>query len=265
MARVYAVANQKGGTGKTTTTVNLAAACAALGYRTLLIDLDPQANATYALTEQLLFPITSYQVMTDDIALLGAIHHSRTPNFDFVASDIDLAAAEIELTPAIGSQTILATKLQQEALRYRYVFIDCPPSLGLLTINALAAAHEVIIPVSASAFALKGLERLLDTITKVRTRLGRSDLAIGGVALTFWDRTNVARDVHHILQRHFGDLLFRSLVPKTVKLEEANARHQTIFEYAPSSSGAEAYRCLAEELLTRAVGRLSHNQIAVAT
>lgn len=263
MSRVYAIANQKGGTGKTTTAVNLAAALALRGQHTLLIDMDPQANATYALSSSNEFPWTTYQVLSDDITLRGAIVRSHVPNLDFIPSDIDLAAVEVELATVIGSQTILANKLRQENLNYKYIIIDCPPSLGLLTINALAAAHEVIIPVSASAFALKGLERLLETINKVRTRLGRGDLEIGGIVITFWERTNVSKDVQQILTNHFGSKVFESITPKTVKLEEANARHLTIFNYEPNCAAALAYRQLAVEILAGRRTTVPHNQITV--
>jgi len=265
VAQVISVSNQKGGTGKTTTAVNLAAGLALRGQRTLLIDLDPQGNATYALTCVSEFNVTAYDLLVNDRPVRSAILRSRQPDLDLIPADIDLAGAEIELVSAIGSQTLLGSKLRSERLPYNYIVIDCPPSLGLLTINALAATHEVIIPVSLSAFALKGLERLLETITKVRTRLGRTDLAIGGVLVTFWERTNVARDVYNLLRENFGDKLFTTPIPKSVKLEEANARHMSIFEYDAGSPGALAYACVVDEILAGNGRDESHKPIIETT
>ena len=249
--RVVAIANQKGGVGKTTTAVNLAAGMALAGKRVLLIDMDPQANATFATLGPQTYVPNSYNLLVERIELSEVIRQGRIAGLSVVPSDIDLAGAEVELITTIGGQTVLAGKMGGLASRFDYVILDTPPSLGFLTINALAASDVVLVPVSASIFALKGIDRLLDTVEKVRSRLGRSHLRIGGLLLTMWERTNVARDAQELLRHHFGDVLFDTVIPKNVKLEEAHSRHLSVFEYDPISTGAQAYSRLVEEVCER--------------
>ncbi|MBI3979747.1 MAG: ParA family protein [Chloroflexi bacterium] len=249
--QVWSVANQKGGVGKTTTAVNLAAGLALLGKRTLLVDLDPQANATFAALGNQDYSPNSYHLLADRTRLAEAVRPGRIPNLSVVPSDIDLAGAEVELISAIGGQTILAGKVEAVAGQFDYVVVDTPPSLGLLTINALSASDRVLVPVSASVFALKGIGRLTDTIEKVRSRLGRPELEIGGVLVTLWERTNVARDTLGLLREHFGSRICETVVPKNIRLEEAHSRHLSIFEYDDESAGANAYRRLVEEVVAR--------------
>jgi chromosome partitioning protein len=252
--RKIAVANQKGGVAKTTTAVNLAAGLALQGYKTLLIDMDPQANATFALMGIKEQRASVYDLLINDVPLDDTIHAIEpVAGLDLVPSNIDLAGAEVELISRVGGQTRLRTKLTEAApdLDYRYIIIDAPPSLGFLTINALAAADEVLIPVSASVFALNGIAMLENTIAQVRRELNCPTLRIAGVLLTLFDNTNVARDVLAETRGYFGDAVFSTVIPKNVKLEEAHSRVESIFTYAGESKGAEAYRELVLEVLSR--------------
>jgi chromosome partitioning protein len=216
--------------------VNLAAGMALAGKRVLLIDMDPQANATFATLGYEAFTPNSYGLLVDKMRTEDVTRAGRLNGLYVVPSDIDLAGAEVELITAIGGQTALASKLVGMASRYDYVIIDTPPSLGFLTINALAASDSVLVPVSASIFALPGIDRLQDTVEKVRSRLGRPDLRIGGILLTMWERTNVARDAQDLLREHFGEVLLETLIPKNIKLEEAHSRHLSVFEYDSTCS-----------------------------
>lgn len=248
----YAVANQKGGVGKTTTAVNLAVGLGRAGKQTLLIDMDPQANATFSLLGPTEPPSTTYDLLLRRTAMKDIVHNDVQPHLDLLPSSIDLAGAEVELLSMIGGQQALAARLDPAYLeRYEFVIIDAPPSLGLLTINSLAAADRVLVPVSASVFALKGIEQLEATIEQVQTNLHRSRLAIGGVLVTLYDHTNVAADVLEAVRARFGELVYRTVIPKNIKLEEAHSRKQSIFSYAPTATGAVAYQELVEEVLDR--------------
>ena len=251
--RRIVIANQKGGVAKTTTAVNLATGLGSVGQQTLLIDMDPQANATFAVLGDEPEGDSAYDLIIHGAPLSKVIRRTNRPNLDIVSSNIDLAAAEVELISKVGGQTRLRSKLNEldKQLHYDFVIIDAPPSLGFLTINALAAAEEVIIPVPSSVFALKGIQRLEDTITSVRSDLGCPMLHISGVLLTVYENTNVARDVRAAVQQRFGDVVFRATIPKTIKFEESHGRALSIYEYAPEHAAASAYSALVQEVLHR--------------
>jgi chromosome partitioning protein len=245
---IFAIANQKGGVGKTTTAVNLATGLAIKGQHVLLIDLDPQANATYALVGAKELSSTVYDLLLDAKAFAGVRQSTPQEGLDLLPADIDLAGAEVDLLSAIGGQTRLRAALSK-APPYDYVLIDTPPSLGLLTINALAAADAVLIPVSVSLFALKGLAQLSETITKVRDGLNQPELRILGILPTLCDHTRAAREVLETLRAHFGPELLATTIPRNVTVEEAHGRGTSLYEYAPQAKGALAYERLVKEVL----------------
>lgn len=247
--RIITFANQKGGVAKTTSAVNIAYGLAARDHHVLLIDADPQANATYATVGAVELLYTIYDLLINDMALAGVTIPTRHERLQLVPSSIDLAGAEVELLSETGGQTLLRTKLRQAP--YDYIVIDAPPSLGLLCVNCLAAANEVLIPVAVGVFALKGLAQLEATIEKVRSRLDRPDLKIGGVFVTMSDSTNVARDVTEGIKERYGDLAFNTVIPRSVRTEEAHSRTLSVFEHAPGSAGAIAYDQLIEEIINR--------------
>jgi chromosome partitioning protein len=247
---ILALANQKGGVGKTTTAVNLAACLAEAGGRTLVVDLDPQANATSGLGERA-NGTSSYDLL-DGASLDEAAHATRFPNLDLVPSRPELAGAAVEVSRKEDGESFLAASLEPARERYEYVFVDCPPSLGPLTVNGLAAADRVLVPVQCEYYALEGLAQLLHSIDLVRTRLNPR-LAVAGMLLTMVDgRTRLAADVAAEVRRHFGALVFDAVVPRSVRLAEAPSHGLPITSYDPASAGADAYFRVASELVDRA-------------
>ena len=246
---VYAVANQKGGVGKTTTAVNLAACLAEAGERTLVVDLDPQGNATSGLGEPA-EDATSYDLL-DGAPLEEVVHATRFSNLDLVPAKPALAGAVVELSRLPDGEMPLAEALRGARERYSFVFLDCPPSLGPLTVNALAAADRVIVPVQCEYYALEGLTQLLHSIELVRARLNPR-LSLAGMLLTMVDtRTRLAHDVASEVRRAFGELVFDAVVPRTVRLAEAPGFGLPITAYDRASTGAEAYFRVAGELIGR--------------
>ncbi len=252
-ARVVAMCNQKGGVGKTTSTINLGAALAEYGRRVLLVDLDPQG----ALSAGLGVPAheldrTIYNLMLEPAtAVTDVLVPTRIEGVDLIPANIDLSAAEVQLINEVGREQTLARALRPLLHSYDYVLIDCQPSLGLLTVNALACAHEVIMPLAAEFFSLRGVALLVDTVDKVQARIN-PDLTIGGVLVTMFDgRTVHAREVVAMLVERFGDQVFDTVISRTVKFPETTVAGEPITSYAPASAAAEAYRALAREVIAR--------------
>ena len=251
-ARIYCIANQKGGVAKTTTAVNLAAYLAAAGWRVLVVDLDPQANATTCLGVDPRAVTTSvYDVLISGQTAEQALTLTSHVGLHLLPATQDLAGAEVEMVQMIGRERLLARGLEPLRGRYDFIFVDDPPSLGLLTINGLTAAAGVVIPVQCEYLALEGLSHLLRTIQQVHDVLnGR--LAVAGVVLTMYDgRTNLGQQVVQEVRKYFPKETFRTVIPRNVRLSEAPSYGQTILSYAPGSAGAQAYRALAAEFLER--------------
>jgi chromosome partitioning protein len=248
-ARVYAVANQKGGVGKTTTAVNVGACLAEAGERVLLIDLDPQANASSGLGMRA--NGSSTHDLLDGVPLSSLAHPTPFPNLDLVAAKRDLATAAVELAARDGGERYLADALSEGLDPYSFVFLDCPPSFGPLTVNALVAADRAIVPVQAEYYALEGLSQLLGTVNLVKARLNPG-LAVAGILLTMADaRTRLSAEVEAELRRHFGDLVFTTTVPRSVRLAEAPSHGLPAIAYDRRSAGAQAYWKVAMELVER--------------
>lgn len=250
--KVVAVANQKGGVGKTTTSVNMAACLAAEGFRVLLIDLDPQGNATSGLgIERQDCKQSIYDALVEDEPVADLLLRTATEGLDLVASTTDLAGAEIELVNHPRREFRLRRALEEFDAEYDYVILDCPPSLGLLTLNGLAAANTVLVPIQTEYYALEGLGHLLQTIELIHEHLNPA-LSLEGILLTMYDgRTNLSEQVATEVSTHFGELVFETIIPRNVRLGEAPSYGMPITEYANTSRGARSYRDFAREFLKR--------------
>jgi chromosome partitioning protein len=250
-AMIYAVANQKGGVGKTTSAVNLAACLADTGAKVLLIDLDPQANASSGLGFREVEGPTVVDVVLDGAPMRSAILATRIPQLDIVPSSPDLSGAAIELPQREGREYILTQAIAEVVPAYEYIFIDCPPSLDLLAINAFAAADRMIIPVQCEYYALEGLSRLMETIRGVRNHLNPG-LGLAGLLLTMHDiRTRVSTDVVTEVRRHFPDSVFATVIPRNVRITEAPSYGEPVTRYDPQCAGAQAYIAAAQEVIAR--------------
>lgn len=251
-ARIYCLANQKGGVAKTTTAVNLGAYLAQAGRRVLLVDTDPQGNATTSLgVDPRGLAVSLYQVLIEKLPIQQALTLTERVGLDLIPASTDLAGAEVEMARMMARERLLSRALQPLLPAYDYILIDDPPSLGLLTVNGLTAAHGVLIPVQCEYLALEGLSLLLGTIQQVREVLNER-LVLSGVLLTMYDgRTNLGQQVVEEVQNYFPDKVFRTIIPRNVRLSEAPSYGQTILSYAPGSPGALAYQALAEEFLRR--------------
>lgn len=251
MGTVFAVANQKGGVGKTTTAVNLAACVAEAGYDTLLVDIDPQANATIALGVGKDLPRTVYDALLGEVALSDVVVATALERLSVAPAGPDLAGATVELPRTSGSETRLRELLEGVRESYVYTLLDCPPSLGPLTVNALVAADRVIVPVQAEYLALDGLAGLLDTLSLVQRELNPR-LTISGMVVTMYDgRTRLAQDVEREIRAHFPELVFDTVIPRNIRIGEAPSFGKPVIHHDPHCSGADAYFELAKEVAAR--------------
>ena len=250
MVRVIAVANQKGGVGKTTTSVNLSACLAAQGRSVLLLDIDPQGNATSGVgVEKKNIKVCIYDALINEVPLKNIVIPAVLKNLDLIPATIQLAGAEIELVPTMSREVRLRRVLEEVRDRYDYIIIDCPPSLGLLTINALTAADTVLVPIQCEYYALEGLSQLNNTVKLVQKHLNTA-LRYEGVVLTMFDsRTNLANQVADEVHRYFGNKVFKTVIPRNVRLSEAPSYGQPIIVYDERSKGAETYIELAKEVM----------------
>lgn len=253
MTNIISIVNQKGGVGKTTTTVNLSAYLAQHGEKVLVIDLDPQGNATsgYGFDKNLL-ETSVYDLLVNDTPISDVIQSTNREKIDMCPTNINLAGAEVELVSAMSRETILKRAVETISENYDFILIDCPPSLGLLTLNALAASTDVIVPIQGEYYALEGLTQLIDTINLVRKHLNPT-IGIFGVVITMFDgRTQLTRQVTEEVRKYFGEKVFNTVIPRNIRLAEAPSYGKTIVEYDPKSRGGHAYNDLAIEVIARA-------------
>ncbi len=251
MGTILAVANQKGGVGKTTTAINLGAALAAFERKVLLVDGDPQGNATRGLGEKA-GPQNLYHALSGDCTLESVARATVFPNLDLVPADRDLVGVEVEFVGNPGWEQRLKNALESVVGRYDYILLDCPPSLGHLTVGALSAADGVVVPLQCEYFALEGVSELVSTVRRVQSGLNPR-LTITGILLTMYDdRTNLSRDIVDEIRRHFGDKVFKTIVPRNVRLAEAPSHGKPVIQYDIKCRGAEAYLALGREILGRA-------------
>lgn len=250
MSKIIAIANQKGGVGKTTTNVNVSACLAVLGKKVLTIDIDPQGNTSSGLgIDKNHIEKSIYDVLINGISPKEAIVHTAVANLDIIVSNIQLAGAEVELVPMMSRETILKRALDEIKDDYDYIFIDCPPSLGLITINALTASNKLLVPIQCEYYALEGLTQLVNTVKLVQRNLNPS-LEIEGVVLTMFDaRTNLSIQVVSEVKKYFRNKVYTTIIPRNVRLGEAPSHGVPIIVYDPKCAGAEAYSDLAMEIL----------------
>lgn len=252
MAKIIAIANQKGGVGKTTTTINLAACLAKKKKRTLILDFDPQGNTSTGLgVDKKALPYSSYDLLIGRVSIEDVIVPNVLENLDLIPANMELAGAEVELVGMVAREHTLKNAVQKAEKDYDYILLDCPPSLGLLTLNALTAANSVLVPIQCEYFALEGLSQLVNTIHVVKTRLN-PELEIEGVLLTMYDgRTNLANQVLSEVHKFFKNKVYRTVIPRSIRLGEAPSYGQSIIAYAPNSSASKAYQSFADEFLKR--------------
>ncbi|EGL83647.1 Cobyrinic acid ac-diamide synthase [Caldalkalibacillus thermarum TA2.A1] len=251
MGKIIAIANQKGGVGKTTSSINLGACLATLGQKVLLIDIDPQGNTTSGIgIDKADIQYCIYDVLINDVHPQEVIQHTSIENLHIIPATIQLAGAEIELVPTISREIRLKKALQLVRDNYDFILIDCPPSLGILTINSLTAADSVLIPIQCEYYALEGLSQLLNTIRLVQKHLNKN-LTIEGVLLTMLDaRTNLGIQVIEEVKKYFKEKVYQTVIPRNVRLSEAPSHGKPIIDYDPKSKGAEVYMELAKEVLS---------------
>lgn len=252
MGKIISFSNQKGGVGKTTTAINIAAYVAMAGRRVLLVDFDPQGNATSGFgMEKNKLKLTSYDVLMGECTAAEAVCPTMVENLSIIPCNIDLAAAEVDLVNLPARESAMKRAFNDIKSSFDYIFVDCPPSLGLLTLNALVASDEVVIPIQSEFFALEGLSQLMNTIKIVKQRLN-STLKLNGVILTMYDvRTTMSKQVTQEICKYFGDIIYTFPVPRNIKLVESPSFGVPISVHAPNSSGALAYEALAKQFLKR--------------